>query len=57
MKAKRKGIKLALGTDAHLLDQMLNIDLGVSVARRGWLEPADLLNCMDKEELFKWLRK
>ncbi len=57
MKAKRKGIKLALGTDAHLLDQMLNIDLGVSVARRGWLESADLLNCMDKEELFKWLRK
>ena len=57
MKAKRKGIKLALGTDAHLLDQMLNIDLGVSVARRGWLEPADLLNCMDEEELFKWLRK
>ncbi len=54
---KRKGLKFALGTDAHMLEQLKAMDLGVSIARRGWLTKGDLLNCMEVDKLLKWLRK
>jgi DNA polymerase (family 10) len=57
IKAKSKGVKLALGTDAHILEQLQTMALGVSVARRGWLEKDDVLNCMEIEKLLKWLKK
>ena len=53
-KAKEVGIKLAIGTDAHHLDQLWMISLGVGVARRGWLEPPDLLNTFSLKEILKW---
>lgn len=55
-KAKAKGVKLAIGTDAHNLGQLWMIELGVGVARRGWCEPQDLLNTLDYEELLRWTR-
>ena len=51
--AKDKGVLLAIGTDAHILDQMDYLELGVAVARRGWLEKKDLLNCLSYSELMK----
>ncbi|MCM8773935.1 MAG: PHP domain-containing protein, partial [Candidatus Omnitrophica bacterium] len=57
LRAKEGGVKLALGTDAHILEQLHLINLGVSVARRAWLGRDDLLNCMSLEELRKWLKK
>ena len=56
-KAKEMGIKLAIGTDAHHLDQLWMISLGVSVARRGWLESQDLLNTLSLKEVLKWCRR
>ncbi len=56
MQAKNKGVKLSLGSDSHHLDQFKAIELGLSVARRGWLEKEDLLNCLELEELLKWLK-
>lgn len=50
-RAKKHGVKLAIGTDAHKLDHMNMIRLGVAVARRGWLEPDDVLNTMPLREL------
>jgi len=44
-RAKRAGLKLAIGTDAHDVDQMRYMQFGVSVARRAWLEKEDLANC------------
>ncbi|MGQ9647729.1 MAG: DNA polymerase/3'-5' exonuclease PolX [Thermodesulfobacteriota bacterium] len=55
-KAKEMGIKLAMGTDAHHLDQLWMITLGVGVARRGWLETQDLLNTLSLKEILKWCR-
>jgi DNA polymerase (family 10) len=43
-KAKELGITLAAGTDAHYLEQLDFMRFGVAVARRGWLEKADVLN-------------
>jgi DNA polymerase (family 10) len=57
MKAKAAGLKLALGTDAHMLDQMDAMRLGVDVARRAWLGKEDIVNCMGIDKLQKWLKK
>jgi DNA polymerase (family 10) len=56
MKAKQKGVMLAIGTDAHHLDQMWMIELGIMVARRGWLEPSNVLNTFTAEEIIKWTK-
>ena len=56
MKAKQKGVLLAIGTDAHHLDQMGMMELGVMVARRGWSEPKNILNTFALEELIKWTK-
>jgi DNA polymerase (family 10) len=56
-KAKEMGIRLAIGTDMHHLDQLWMMSLGVAVARRGWLEPPDLLNTMDLRDLLTWCDK
>jgi len=56
-KAKEMGIKLAIGTDSHHLDQLWMISLGVGVARRGWLETPDLLNTLSLKEISKWCRR
>lgn len=56
-KAKERGIKMAIGTDAHHLDQMWMMSLGVAVARRGWLEMEDVLNTLPLKDLLKWCRK
>jgi DNA polymerase (family 10) len=53
-KAKEMGIRIGIGTDAHHLDQMWMISLGVAVARRGWLEAKDVLNTLSLKEILKW---
>ncbi|RJP25179.1 MAG: DNA polymerase/3'-5' exonuclease PolX [Candidatus Abyssobacteria bacterium SURF_5] len=50
-RAKKYGVKLAIGTDAHKLEHMSMIRLGVAVARRGWLEPQDVLNTLPLKKL------
>ncbi len=42
--AKAQGVRLAIGSDAHGVEALRLIDLGVAVARRGWLEKDDVLN-------------
>jgi DNA polymerase (family 10) len=53
-KAKEMGIRVGIGTDAHHLDQMWMMSLGVAVARRGWLETNDVLNTMSLKGILKW---
>lgn len=57
MRARAQGVKIALNTDAHILEQMFNMELGVSVTRRAWLEKEDILNCWGLAKLLKWLKK
>lgn len=56
-RAKELGVALAIGTDAHTIDQMDNMLLGVSVARRGWLEKKNLLNTLPLKTLLKKISK
>lgn len=55
--AKEMGVMLGIGTDAHSLGQLDYIGLGVTVARRGWLEKKDVLNTLTAEELLRRVKK
>lgn len=54
-RAKEKGIKIAINTDAHDLKRLDEMAYGVAVARRAWLEPGDVLNTMPVHELMRFL--
>ena len=53
--ARKLDVKFVINTDAHATYQMDNVFYGVSVARRGWCTPADILNALPYDELYKWL--
>lgn len=55
--AKEAGVKVAINTDAHTTEQLLGMDLGVAVGRRGWLAMEDVINTLPLTELLKALRK
>lgn len=51
--AIKKGIKLSIGTDAHHVDSMDNMEYGISVARRGWATKKDIINTYDLRKFEK----
>lgn len=55
--AKAKGARVAVNTDSHATAHMRNMRLGIDVARRGWLEPDDIINTLPLGRLLKALRK
>jgi len=55
--AKEKGVKIAINPDAHDEDGLKDTYFGVGIARKGWLEPGDVLNTMDLEEMRDFLKK
>jgi DNA polymerase (family 10) len=50
-KAKEKGVKITIGTDAHFADGLAMMRYGLGIARRAWLERSDILNCLGAAEL------
>ena len=55
--AKELGLKLAISTDAHSVANLELMRFGIDQARRGWLEPSDVLNTRTWPQLKKLLRK
>lgn len=54
-KAKDMGIRLMINPDAHSLAEISNTTFGVAMARKGWCEKSDVLNCLDIDEMKKYL--
>lgn len=54
--AKDKEVQLAIETDAHSIDGLVFMNLGVDVARRGWLEEKDIINTLPLDKLLKRLK-
>jgi DNA polymerase (family X) len=48
--ARDRGIKFIVSTDAHSTAGLANLHYGVSMARRGWLTPGEVLNTLDAEK-------
>ena len=55
--SKTMGVKLAISTDAHSVNALEYMRFGVDQARRGWLEPADVINTRPLSELRKLLKR
>lgn len=56
-RAKELGIPVVISTDAHGPEGLADMRYGVDQARRGWLEPPDVLNAKTREEFESWLRR
>jgi len=54
--AKKKGVKIAINTDAHQIEGLQDISFGIKIARKGWLEKSDCLNCLNLKEVKAYLR-
>ena len=55
--AKQVGVKLVLSTDAHSPAELGFMRYAVDQARRGWLEPSDILNSRNLDQLKTLLRR
>jgi len=55
--AKDKGAKFTIDSDAHHLNQIRNLEFGIAVAKRGWVEKTDVLNTLPMKELLKFWEK
>ncbi|MDZ7730381.1 MAG: DNA polymerase/3'-5' exonuclease PolX [Natrialbaceae archaeon] len=53
--ASEAGAHIAIDTDAHRPATLSHMRLGVHTARRGWAEPADVINTWPLEELQSFL--
>lgn len=56
-RAKEKGVKMVISTDAHHTRHLPNIKFGVKMARRAWLEAVDVLNTRPAEQFLQALRR
>ena len=54
--AREMGIKIAINSDAHHREDLKLLQYGILTARRGWLQPEDVLNTMDYDSLITYLR-
>jgi hypothetical protein len=50
-------VKIVISTDAHSTGNLSLIEYGVRTARRGWIEPGDVLNTLPCEKLLAALRR
>ncbi|MDD1707253.1 MAG: histidinol-phosphatase, partial [Methanoregulaceae archaeon] len=49
-----KGVRIAIGTDAHDVSEFDHLRYGVVTCRRGWATRLDILNTCSLSELLAW---
>ena len=55
-KARERGIRFVISTDAHSTTGMHNLRFGVHTARRGWVRRGEVLNALDVEAFARAVR-
>lgn len=55
-RAVEMGVKLTISTDAHRPDQFALMHYGVTMARRGWVTAADVVNTWPLEKVLEWAK-
>ena len=56
-RAREKGVTIVINPDAHSMDGLDDLDYGISVARRGWLEKADVWNTLPLKTMVQRIEK
>lgn len=55
--AKSKGMRTSINPDSHKTETLTDVFMGVSVARKGWLESKDVVNCLNYDDFYKQIIK
>ena len=55
--AKSRGVKCVINPDAHRNEHAGFLRLGTGIARKGWLERADVINVLPLKTLFRELKR
>ena len=55
--ARKKAVKISINPDAHSTAGLAYISFGIKIARKGWLEKGDCLNCLNLNEMKKYLSR
>ena len=56
-RAGELGIPIAVNTDTHYLSNLDNLELGLGIAGRAWIGPAQVLNARPLAELLAWANR
>jgi DNA polymerase (family 10) len=56
-RARELGVPVVINTDAHSVQGLDVLSYGLDQARRGWLEPENVLNCGSTGEIEQWLSR
>lgn len=55
--ARNMGARFVINPDAHSVQGIYDTIYGVNIARKGWLEPGDLINTMETNEVERFLKQ
>jgi DNA polymerase (family 10) len=55
--ARKEGVRISLGTDAHQAHQLEFIELGLAAALKARISPDRIVNFLDVTSLREWVRK
>ncbi|USK59028.1 DNA polymerase/3'-5' exonuclease PolX [Peribacillus asahii] len=56
-KAQEAGVPIIINTDAHNIDMLEHMEIGVSAAKKGWLKKSSVLNAKSADELLTFLKR
>ncbi|WP_226667105.1 DNA polymerase/3'-5' exonuclease PolX [Metabacillus litoralis] len=56
-KAQEAGVKLVINTDAHNIDMLEHMTIGVSTAVKGWIKSENVINTWDVDQLKAFLNR
>jgi DNA polymerase (family X) len=56
-KAQDQGVKLVINTDAHSIDHLEFMEVGVGTARKGWIKKDTVINTWDKNKLIQFIKQ
>lgn len=56
-KAQEAGVTVVINTDAHSIDMLEHMPVGVSSAKKGWIKKSTVLNAVDTDGLLTFLKR
>ena len=55
--ARKHGAQVEIGPDAHAVHGLDNVEIGIGMARKGWLEASDILNAKPMDEVLAFAKR
>ncbi len=56
-KAQAEGVKIIINTDAHSVQMLDHMEIGVASARRGWLKKETVINTWELQDVLRFLNR